>query len=221
MGKIIVLDPGHGLRENGQFGRPLMDCTGNKAIVIKNSMCPHPDDYSPNFYREDFGTLAIAKSIAEKLEICGHKVYLTRTDKYNAKTYISKSSNNEWKKKYWKSWKWIRDFTAKKQADIFVSIHTNAGGGTGTSCFWASSPHGVNLANILTQKINNQLRLRVRRIDKHRYLILRQTCNGRAVLLECLFHDNINDIKLLLTQQGIDKMGEAVASGINNYSLTF
>jgi len=229
MGKIIVLDPGHGLNEKGKYSRPLIDCTDDEAIIVDSkkfpeSMYPHENDNAPDFYREDLGTLAIAKRTAAELECKGHKVYITRTDEHNAGVYLSSLSDNEWKKRHWKSWKWIKDFTDKKQADIFVSIHTNATKthtGSGTACFWASAPNGVDLSTVLTQEINSKLGLKIRRIAKHRYLILRQACNGRAVLLECLFHDNIKDIKLLLTQQGINSMAQAIASGIDKYSLTF
>jgi len=221
MGKIIVLDPGHGLNEKGIFSRPLMDCTGDKAICVPDSMHPHVNDYEPNFYREDIGTLAIAKKAAAELEAKGHTVLITRRDENNAGVYLSSFSNNNWKKKHWKSWKWIKDFTLKHNADIFVSIHTNAGGGTGTSCFWAVSPNGVDLSKAVTQELNDQLGLKVRRVAKHRYLILRNVCEGRSVLLECLFHDNIKDIKLLLTQDGISSVAKAVADGIDKYSLTF
>lgn len=221
MGKIIVLDPGHGLNAQGKYGRPLIDCTGSKAIIVPNSMDPHINDGKPDFYREDFGTLAIAKATQEELEARGHTVFLTREDKYNASIYLSGFSDNEWKKKYWKSWKWIRDLTAQKKADIFVSIHTNAGGGTGISCFWDTAPQGVDLSNALTQELHDQLGLKIRRIARHKYLIIRQSCNGRAVLLECLFHDNIKDVKLLLTEKGINNMALAIATGIDKYSHTF
>ena len=221
MGKTIILDPGHGLDSQGKFGRPLIDCTGKKAIIVPNSMDPHVNDNNPNFYREDFGTLAIAKRTQVELECMGHKVYLTRKDERNAGLYLSSLSTNTWKKKYWKTWKWIRDFTARNHADIFVSIHTNAGGGTGVTCFWAELPNGVDLSESLVNEIHSQLGLKIRRVAKHRYSILRQSCHGRAVLLECLFHDNLNDVKLLLTQQGINKMAKAIADGIDKYSSTF
>jgi len=221
MGKVIVLDPGHGLKPNGKYSRPLMDCTGDKAIVVPDSMFPHENDGAPNFYREDFGTLAIAQKAAAELECMGHTVFLTRKDEHNAGIYLSSLSDNQWKKKYWKSWKWVKEFTKEKDADIFVSIHTNAGRGTGTSCFWASSPNGVDLSNTLTEELRNQLGLKIRRVAKHRYLILRQACEGRAVLLECLFHDNINDIQWLLNDRGTTEVGKALAAGIDKYSNTF
>ena len=62
--KCVILDPGHGLNKEGKFGRPLIDCTKDKAIIVPNSMYPQDNDYEPNFYREDLGTLAIAKKTA-------------------------------------------------------------------------------------------------------------------------------------------------------------
>jgi len=222
MGKIILLDPGHGLEHDGFYERPLMNCNGNKVrAVAKNCMKPHKCEHKQGFYREDHGTLAIAQSAAKILEAAGHTVYLTRKDKYSAIVYLSNLSTNKWKKKYWKEWRWVKDFTLKKQADIFVGLHTNAGRGKGASCFWASSPNGIDLSYDLVGELRDQLNIKTRKVAKHRYLKLRNVCDGRAVFLECLFHDNINEIKLMLTQKGIDSVGKAVADGIHKHSLKF
>lgn len=215
--KIIVLDPGHGLKPTGDYSRPLIDCTGDKARIVPNSMFPHENDCKPGFYREDFGTLFIARRVAAELECMGHTVYLTRKDNKNAYTYLSEKSTNKWKRLYWKSWKWIKEFTASKDADVFVSIHTNAAGGTGCSAFWANPTNGKVLCENLTNSIHKEFGLKIRRIAKHRYLILRDTCKGNACLLECLFHDNINDIKILLTNKGINRMAKAIAKGIDKH----
>lgn len=217
----IILDPGHGLDEKGQYQRPLIDCTSGQAIIVADSMKPHPNDNKKNFYREDFGTLDIARAVKTELETSGHQVFLTRNDNRNVALFMSEKSDSEWKKKYWQSWKWTQEFTKEKKADLFLSIHTNAGKGTGCSAFWANPPHGLTLCQDLCGEINKQLGLKIRKIDQHRYLILRDICCGRAVLLECLFHDNYNDIKLLLNEQGILAMGKAIASGIVKHLSTF
>jgi len=219
--KTFVLDPGHGLNSKGEYQRPLMDCRGTKAIIVPNSMQPHSNDNQPGFYREDHGTLAIAKRVAAELECMGHKVFLTRKDNTNALGYLSAQSNNAWKKANWKAWKWIKEFADQKKADVFVSIHTNAGGGSGSVAFWAEPTKGMDLCNFLVQEINNQLGIKNKSVRKKRYLVLRDTCKGKACLLECLFHDNINDIKLLLTQHGINKMAEAIAIGLDKFAQTF
>jgi len=221
MGKTIILDPGHGLTIGGEYQRPLMNCNGKRVRAVYNSMTPHPNDYKKGFYREDFGTLAIAQQAKIILEKQGHTVFLTREDERDAKNFLSSQSTNTWKRKYWKKWKWVKHFTAQKEADVFVSIHTNAGRGTGTSCFWAHSPNGVELSKSLVGALNKHVGLKIRKVAKHRYLILRDSCNGRAVLLECLFHDSMVDVVNLLSKKGVKKVAKGVAYGIDNYCKTF
>lgn len=216
----VTLDPGHGLQPDGSYQRPLMDCRSKNPFAVSDSMFPHPDDYTKGFYREDFGTLKIAQVAAEILRKEGHIVHLTRADERNAKLYLSEQSDNAWKRTYWKKWKWIKDFTIKNKTDIFVSIHTNAGKGTGSRCFWASSPNGILLSQHLVQGLYNKANINKGRIAKHRYLILRDICEGRAVLLECLFHDSFKDIKLLLSEKGTRKVGKGIAHGLLNYIKT-
>ena len=194
-----------------------MDCTGRRPRVVPGSEYPHPYDNKKNFYREDFGTLAIANSAAKILRELGYTVLLTRNDHRNAKLFLSEQSNNAWKRKYWKKWKWIKNFTVKNNADMFVSIHTNAGKGTGSRCFWAVAPNGILLSKDLVGGLKKEAGLNPGSIRKRRYLILRDICDGRAVLLECLFHDSMKDIKLLLTEKGTNKVGKGIAHGIDKH----
>lgn len=220
MGKIIVLDPGHGLQANGSYSRPLIDCTGNEAVIVPNSMKPHKNDYAKGFYREDLGTLRIALNTMSYLMEAGHIVFTTREDKESAELYLP-SEDDKWKRENWKRWKWVREFTKGVGADIFVSIHTNAGEGTGCSAFWADPINGKELCDSITNELNKQLDLRIRKVDKHRYMILRDACKGRACLVECLFHDNIDDIKLLLKEAGNKKLARALANGIDKFAQSF
>jgi len=221
MGKVIIIDPGHGLNENGIYARPLIDCTGDKAIIVPNSMYPQDNDYADGFYREDTGTLRIALNAVSYLTNMGHTVLSTRADNRNAKIHLSSLTDSEWKKQNWRKWKWVREFTKENNADIFVSIHTNAGRGRGCSAFWAEPVRGESLCRSITDELNNQLDLKVRRIDKRRYMILRDVCKGRACLVECLFHDNTHGMKLLLNNNGYDKMAKALADGIDAEAKKF
>jgi N-acetylmuramoyl-L-alanine amidase len=220
-GKTIILDAGHGLEPDGSYQRPLMDCRYKRPRIVHNSECPHPNDYTPGFYREDFGTLKIANATADFLREQGHTVLLTREDERNAKLFLSSKSTNAWKRKYWKKWKWIKDFTVKNNADVFVSIHTNAGKGSGARCFWASSPNGIILAKDIGAGLKEKANVKMGRIAKHRYLILRDVCNGRAVLLEALFHDSEKDVKILTSDKGIKTLGKGIGYGIHNHCLEF
>lgn len=222
----IVIDPGHGLKKNGKFSRPLMDCTGEKVKIVSNSMKlartskTEEGQYSDSkYYREDFGTLFLAKAIRKELED-KYNILLTRKDIYDAKINLSKNCTSEWKLNFWGKWKWIVDFTNKNKADIFISLHTNAGGGKGCSAFWESAPEGEKLSKSITSRISEELNIKVRRIKKHRYMVLRNKCKGKSILLEVLFHDNINEIKYLLEQEGIEKVAKVIAAGIDNYAST-
>ena len=221
MDKTIVIEPGHGLSKEGKYSRPLIDCRGENIKIIPNSIEPNENDYKYGFYREDFGTLSLANGVRKYLEELGHKVYLTREDNRSSDQYLSENCSNEWKKEYWKKWKWIVEYTNEKNADVFVSIHTNAGGGSGCSLFWNESPNGVELSESIAKELHNQIGLKIRRVAQHKYMVLRNNCHGRSVLLETLFHDNINEIKMLLDPNKENKIVKAIANGIDNYCKTF
>jgi N-acetylmuramoyl-L-alanine amidase len=216
MGKIIVLDAGHGMNKEGIYSRPLIDCRNGKAIII-NEMKPHPLDHVDWVYREDFGTVELALAAKRYLEAAGHTVFLTRQTDKNVEWSLPDELNaNAWKRQYWKSWKWISEFASVKKSDVFVSIHTNAGRATGSSAFW-HEPAGVKLSEDITAELKRQLGLKTRRIERHKYAILKGHSKGRAILLETLFHDTYDDIKLLLQPGGYDRVGSVIGAGIENY----
>jgi N-acetylmuramoyl-L-alanine amidase len=220
MGKNVVIDPGHGMNKEGAYSRPLIDCRNGTAIILPDSFLPNALDYVPWVYREDFGTVELGKIVKTYLESLGHNVFLTRETNKNVEWNLPDLLNaNAWKRQYWKSWQWINEFAKVKKSDVFVSIHTNAGKGFGCSAFW-NEPAGVKLAEFITKELNSQAKLKVRRIEKHKYSILRNHSKGRAILLETLFHDTYSDIKLLLEPGGYQRIGSIIGEGIANYLKT-
>jgi N-acetylmuramoyl-L-alanine amidase len=216
MGKIICIDAGHGLSKEGIYSRPLIDCRNGKAIVL-NYMKPHPLDHVDWVYREDFGTVQLGLVAKKYLEDQGHTVFLTRETDKNVEWNLPDELNaNAWKRQYWKTHQWINEFARVKKSDVFVSIHTNAGTATGSSAFWCE-PSGVQLCQDITAELKKQLGLKIRRIEKHKYSILRNHSKGRSILLETLFHDTYNDIKLLLEPGGYDRVGSVIGAGIENF----
>jgi N-acetylmuramoyl-L-alanine amidase len=214
----IVISPGHGLNKKNKYSRPLININNNKIEIIDN-MKPSKKDSLPGYYREDLGTLVLAKEIREELK-CKHNVLLTREDKRNAALWLSKDSTNKWKKTFWSQSKWITNFTNNNNADIFISLHTNAGGGTGCVSFWESAPNGIIFSEILTKKIHEQTGLPIRKIDKHRYSVLRNNCEGSSILLEVLFHDDIDDIQFMINDEKRKILVKAISQGIDDYSKT-
>lgn len=112
-----------------------------------------------------------------------------------------------------------------EENDVFlVSIHSNAGGGTG--CEWhhyPNSDNGIDIANVFYHEYNKVFARLIHEGYKNRGLkasnfqILRDTTMP-AVLLELFFMDNIRDCtNILMKEHMIDKIGIFIANTI--YSI--
>ena len=104
--------------------------------------------------------------------------------------------------------------------DFAVDIHNNAGGGDGAECFYHhSGGKGKTLAeNILTEIVktgqnSRGTKTRVNSSGKDYYAFIRET-TAPAVIVECAFIDNLDDIKIIDTNDEQYKMGVAIAKGI-------
>lgn len=78
-------------------------------------------------------------------------------------------------------------------ADLFVDIHFNAGGGTGTECYYhAGNDEGRALAERMSANVASALGLRDRGAKTANFYVLRNT-RMTAVLLETCFVDSAQD----------------------------
>ena len=179
-------------------------------------MSGHKNDREPGFYREDFGTLEIASATSIALEELGYTTYMTRSTEsdLNAK-YILEDIFEE-SKPEWKNWRWTIEASKRWKADALVSIHTNACGGTGCAAFYAHK-EGKLLSASICKELNKDFNLRIRRIEKKRFMILRNTGKHNSCLVEVAFHDHPEDLKLLLDNRNITKIGKSIARGIDNH----
>lgn len=108
-------------------------------------------------------------------------------------------------------------------ADIFVSIHCNAGGGTGTETFhYEYSSCGKELAACIQSQIVNSLHTTDRglktKVFSNGYpfdLYVLKYTDMPAVLVETAFIDNPDDADLLRLRQ--DDFARAIARGITDY----
>lgn len=103
--------------------------------------------------------------------------------------------------------------------DLAVDIHNNAGGGDGAEAFYSYTGMGKALAeNILAEIITigqNSRGAKIRKNEQGRdyYGFIRETV-APAVIVECAFLDNANDIKIINTAEKQKAMGKAIAKGI-------
>lgn len=102
-------------------------------------------------------------------------------------------------------------------ADIFVSIHCNAGGGTGTETF----TKGTEASNALAEEIQNgvvkAIRLADRGVKDGSHLAVLRKSSMPAVLVETAFIDHASDSVVLASSLGQDAFAEGIARGICEY----
>lgn len=104
--------------------------------------------------------------------------------------------------------------------DLAVDIHNNAGGGDGAEVYHYSGggisktlAQNVNVAIIAIGQNSRGIKTKLNANGTDYYGFIRQT-NAPAIIVECAFVDNKNDIKIIDTAAEQKKMGEAIAKGI-------
>ncbi|SFI88364.1 N-acetylmuramoyl-L-alanine amidase family protein [Thermoflavimicrobium dichotomicum] len=112
------------------------------------------------------------------------------------------------------------DFANHQQADYFISIHINAGNGTGWESYIWDGPldqETIDAQNTIHSTIMNRIGPTYGVIDRGKkranFHVLRETTMP-AILLENLFIDSENDLNLLLNDQFIDDLSHAIGEGL-------
>lgn len=79
-----------------------------------------------------------------------------------------------------------------KNADLFISIHLNAGGGTGVECYtWKGAK--LPIANQICSGISTALDIRNRGVKDGSKLYVIKNTKCPAILVEACFVDNLED----------------------------
>lgn len=101
-------------------------------------------------------------------------------------------------------------------ADLFVSIHCNAGGGKGTETFYLQgSAKGETLAACIQKQIVNSLPVVNRGVKTSTGLYVLKYTDMPAVLVETAFIDNQGDATLLRDKE--DDFARAIARGVTDF----
>ena len=159
--------------------------------------------YDPFEYMEKTFNLAVANFLDERLRALEHNVIMTRRqDRYLA---LDSRAN----------------FANSYGADFFVSIHANAAAnpqseGMEVFCYPGSSS-GNRAATLV---LNNMLATFPghinRGVKEADYVVLRLT-RMPAVLVECEFLTNAQQLQFLADPNNQFMLAEAIANGIDNY----
>lgn len=160
-------------------------------------------------YMEHEFALDMAKRIKYILSGYGVEVLLTREDEHDIPNSARADLSNEW------------------APDLFVSLHSNAAGdgsrwmeprGFGIYTSAAGDTAGRNIAAkaILARAEEAGIPLWGGGLHHELWTVLAKT-NAPAVLIEHLFHDNLEDVALLKDDAYRDKLAEVDAKGILDY----
>lgn len=154
-------------------------------------------------------TYLIAARTKEKLEAAGLTVQMSRnrlTDNVGSGTLRSSLSARTQAANRW-------------GADLFVSIHCNAGGGHGTEtyCCQGGISSGFKLAKKVQACLVERVRLADRGVKVNPGLAVLRNSQMPAALIEAGFIDNPQDAAVLGDSAGRDRIAEAICRGICGY----
>ncbi|WP_248479852.1 N-acetylmuramoyl-L-alanine amidase [Tepidibacter aestuarii] len=154
-------------------------------------------------------TLAISKILNEKLIQNGYDTIMTRTDDtYPALKERTEMANN-------------------KDADLFISIHINAVDKTDIHGLqtlyypndgeYANGRDNETLAKTIHEELKNQTGAADRKTVKRPNLVVIKYTEMPAVLIECGFLTNPNELNLLNSEEYQEKLVEGIYKGLQKY----
>ncbi len=157
--------------------------------------------------REEVITWQIADKLRLELEAMGYEVIMTRSDMTDS---IANTSVNE-------SLQARVDLAHESLADLFISIHCNAGGGSGveTYCFTTSGYSG-RLASLIQNSIADGSDLYNRGVKTANFFVIKNTLMP-AILIETGFIDSVKDIEILTSEEGQNQIAGAIAAAIREF----
>lgn len=155
-----------------------------------------------NGYKEKGLNLSIALACKDELIKYGVIVQMSRTkDENDPLTEVIKECNTF-------------------KPDLAIDIHNNAGGGDGAEVYYhykggTSKTLAQNVLNEIVKTGQNSrgVKTKLNANGTDYFGFIRQT-NAPAILIECAFVDNKNDIKIIDTEAERKAMGVAIAKGI-------
>ena len=188
-GILIAIDPGHGGADAGAIG--------------------------PTGVTEKSVTLRVALRLEELLEEAGAEVIMTRrTDKPVSHKGDKASAIEELQARC--------DVANKAKAQIFVSIHADSftnPAARGTTGYYYAKTEGTSakrLAESIRQALCEQLRTPSRGTKPCEFYVVRHT-DMAATLVELAFISNVEEEKLLDSDEGIEKAAQGIFDGIEDY----
>lgn len=157
--------------------------------------------------KEEDITWQIADKLRAKLTNMGYNVVMTRE---SIDSSIANTSTTD-------SLKARVDTAESISAELFVSIHCNAGGGKGTETYcFSTGGNAARLAELVQKNIKSQVGMLDRGVKTANFYVLKNTTMP-AILIETGFIDSDSDVRVLTSEDGQNKIAAAVADAVAEY----
>lgn len=100
---------------------------------------------------------------------------------------------------------------------LFISIHHNAGGGTGIEVYWHSqgTAEDKKIAGIVAPKLATATGMKNRGVKQAAFTVL--TCKATAILVEGGFMDTLSDYEYICSETGQRAYAKAVSDSVIEY----
>ncbi len=160
-----------------------------------------------NGLREQDITYQIASRVKPLLEKNGFQVIMTRnslTDNVSEESVMDSLETRA-------------EIANEAEADMFLSIHCNAGGASGTETYYyGKSDEGIYLAEAIQENVVEEVGLTDRGVRTASFVVLRNT-DMVAALLETGFIDHPSDAAKLSSERGQESFAQGIVKGICAY----
>ncbi len=147
-------------------------------------------------------TLSTAKKLKTKLEAAGATVYMTRT----GDTYPTLDARVQYSK--------------NKKADIFISIHINAGSSSANGIetyYWTSSKNEKELATQVQKELVESTGLNSRGVKTSNFRVIGTTTTTQSILVELGFITNPKEEKIIATSEFQNDAATGIVNGLEAY----
>ncbi|MBR2916024.1 MAG: N-acetylmuramoyl-L-alanine amidase [Clostridia bacterium] len=153
-------------------------------------------------------TWPIAKMLELKLTAMGFEVVMTRDD----------YSNNIKGESAMESLLNRAGIANGLEADLFISIHCNAGGGKGIETYcYKTGTKSEKLAEFVQDELSEGTQFIDRGVKTARFVVLMETLMP-AILVEAGFIDTEEDFEYMIDTEGQNAISTAIAKGVLNYA---
>ena len=158
---------------------------------------------------EEVITWQIADKLKDCLEDLGFEVYMTRKR-------LESSIGNE---SVIESLKARVEMAHDVDADLFISVHCNIGGGTGVETYcYDLQGSGAKLSKEITKAVSKATGLYNRGAKESNFYVIKNTAMT-AVLIETGFIDNEEDAKILTSDKKQMDMAKAIADAVHKNKI--